>query len=240
MNAVSTVDYLSKLVLVSEVKLDLENTYIITSDGELYHYGVVGMKWGVRKANRMSTTNARLNRKALNYDKKSAKLYKKSEKAHADYDLESSNRAAKKAAKYMQKAATARKKALDGDDTTRLAAEQKATKLEYKAAKKEAKANRLSKTTGYGNKAMKYSVKSDKVAIKAAKARAKMASNEAYISMMNKRLDSLDEGKLRKVKEPMHKYMQETMRDAYTSAKRGAQYTKELANTTYAKLKRDT
>lgn len=166
---------------------------------ELYHYGVPGMKWGVRKATRLSSRNERLARKALDYDKKSAALRKKSEKIHAKRDLETSNRAAIKAAKYRKKAAIIVKKSLNGSDSAKLAAERKASKLEYKAAKKELKGNRMSKTTGYGAKAMKYSVKSDKVAAKAAKARAKLASNKAYIDVMNKRLDSLDAETLRKV-----------------------------------------
>ena len=45
---------------------------------ELAHYGVLGMKWGVRRADRMSSRNARLTNKALKYDAKSAKYTKKS------------------------------------------------------------------------------------------------------------------------------------------------------------------
>lgn len=74
----------------------MENYYILTSSGEPYHYGVVGMKWGVRKADRLSSRNERLERKALKYDKKSAKLYRKSEGEHAKQDLKVANKAAKR------------------------------------------------------------------------------------------------------------------------------------------------
>lgn len=184
-----------------------DNIYFISEDGELYHYGVVGMKWGIRRAQRRAQQNVKLGRKALNYDKKAAVYTKKSEKAHSELDLEASNRAAKKAANYSKKAAITRKKALKGSDSDQLRAEQKATKLEYKAARQEAKANRISKTSGYGVKAMKYSIKSDNVAVKAAKARAKMAKNEAYISMMNKRVDSLDADTRRRVEQSMTDYL---------------------------------
>ena len=195
----------------------MKNDYVVFSNGvflsteELYHYGVIGMKWGVSRASRLTGRNDKLARKALKYDAKSAKYLKKSEKRHAEIDLERANRAAIKGAKYLKKAAVVRKKVLKADDYDQVKAERKATKLEYKAAKKTAKGNRLSKTVGYGAKAMKYSIKSDKFAIKAAKARAKMANNKAYESMMKKRVSSLDPEKRRKVEQSFSNYIKESL-----------------------------
>lgn len=200
----------------------MSTQYVITKDGklleiddELYHYGVLGMKWGVRKAAYKSAANERLARKAYAYDKKSAVLNKKAEKRHAIEDLERSNTAANKAAKYRKKAAAISKKALKTEsERKRLSMERKAENLKYKAAKKQTKANRLSKTIGYSAKAMEYSIKSDKVAVKAARARAEIASNKAYIASMNRKLSSLSKEELRKVETPLTQIMTEALRSS--------------------------
>lgn len=165
---------------------------------ELYHYGVLGMKWGVRRARRKQDKIVRLKEKASEYDKKSANLTKKSEKAHAKYDLESANKKAVKAAKLEKKAAKLDRRALDkGDDMSRISLERKAEKARYKAAKARVEGDRISKTKGYGVKAMKLSVKSDKVAVKAARARKRIAENEAYVNAMKRKASSLSDEELR-------------------------------------------
>lgn len=165
---------------------------------ELYHYGVLGMKWGVRRARRKQDKIVRLREKAAEYDRKSANLTKKSEKAHAKHDLESANRKAVKAAKFDKKAAKLDKRALNTDnDTARISLERKAETARYKAAKARVEGNRISKTKGYGPKAMKLSVKSDKVAVKAARARKQIAENEAYVNAMKRKASSLSDDELR-------------------------------------------
>ena len=165
-----------------------------TNSDELYHYGVIGMKWGVRRAARKNRANSRLEKKALKYDIKSAKALRKSEKLHAKYDLETSNKAAKKAANYSIKAAKALKKAnKQTSEFKRSSLERKAAKYEYKSATQQRKANRISKSAGYGGKATVQYIKSDKFAKKAAKARLKIANNKRYIARMKTKVNTLSD-----------------------------------------------
>ena len=171
---------------------------LVPKDDDLYHYGVLGMKWGVRRANRKYESIKKLKVKAANYDKKSAQMTKRSEKAHAKYDLEEANKKAVKAANYEKKAAKYEKKAAKAaNDSDRASYDKKSKKLAYKASKAKIDANRISKTKGYGYEAMKYSVKSDKLAKKAANARRKIANNEYYVSMMNRKISMITDDDLK-------------------------------------------
>lgn len=120
------------------------SNYVITDDGELYHYGVKGMKWGVRRAQKALSksssdrdTDRALSKLQKHRAKGSAeltKLKKKHEKLEVDLagsskkDAEKAIKLERKASKLDRKAAKKRKKA-----GSILTSANKATKLAYQA-----------------------------------------------------------------------------------------------------------
>ena len=182
----------------------------LVSVDELMHYGVLGMKWGKRKAQYKAAQDERLLKKSYAYDKKAAELEKKSEHQHAVKDLGRSNRAAEKSAKLSRKAADLLKKSVSEDDeNSRPRMEQKAQKLEYKASKLKMKADRLSKSVGYGAKAMSLSIKSDRATVMAERMRLKIAKNKSYISAMNRKMSTLTPEERKKVEQPLSELLRD-------------------------------
>lgn len=163
----------------------------------LYHHGVKGMKWGIRRATKKAARADRLNKKALKLEKKEAEYKLKAEKAHNRYDLEGAGKSSVKAAKLQKQAAKYMSKAAKTDSQfKRSNLERKAAKLEYMAAKNKKKGEMISKSTGYGHKSMKYLNESNKYAKKAAKARRKFANDRAYIEKMKRKVSGIPKSEL--------------------------------------------
>ena len=183
-------------------------------ENELIHYGVPGMKWGVQRYTTSSGTlssagqkkltsmsnrvarkqlkNAKLTLEANKFDKKAAAATKKSEKLHAEIDLQGANGYATKAANYYKKAAKLRNKAEKSQsDFEQARLHRKAARKEYQGAKLKMEANKIAKTKGYGAEAMNYSIKSDNFKRQAAKARMRIQNNNFYIQKTNMRIKEL-------------------------------------------------
>ena len=166
--------------------------YVISSDSPLLaddetyleHYGVKGMKWGVRKAVRKVRKNERLRQKAKKYDTKAdmdehlhpKRRFGDSNGKLGDDILDYGQQ--RKAIKMREKANAIERKnnrTRDGETIVKANARQakanvEASKLRYKSAKIEADLKVISKYR-----------------VKAAKARMFVAQNEQYIENMRRK-----------------------------------------------------
>lgn len=102
------------------------------------------MRWGVHRATSKAGARAKYAKRALQYDTESDRLSRKSEKAHAKYDLGIRNKAMNKAKTYAIKSDKYAKKALKSkNDFSRANYERKSAKYDFKAAKLYRKGDRI-------------------------------------------------------------------------------------------------
>lgn len=152
----------------------MENTYIVNLNDELYHYGVIGMKWGVRRARKAlgkSASDADANRAFSKLQKhrakgtaEVAKLQKRRDKLETQL-VKSSKKDAEKASKL----------------------ERKAAKLDNKAAKNMKKA--AGRFTS-AEKALELKAKSDSLKLKSDLLKTKAASLHTKYELAKQKVDS--------------------------------------------------
>ena len=166
---------------------------------ELYHYGVLGMKWGVHRATRKAKNNTKLINESNKYNIKSAKYNLKSTKRAAKdigegfatkskKDVKRYLSANKRAAKYNLKSAKYKSKASKTSDRKSTRYSVKSDKYAVKSSKNKMRATRLSGEYATGSKGYKYATKSDKYKLKSTKSLLKISRNKAYIQKIQQKI----------------------------------------------------
>lgn len=125
-------------------------------EDELYHYGVMGMKWGVRKINRYEAKNAKAlndgsgitirtkDGKAQAFDKKGVSYLYRANKSRADVDAKATKKLNKINAKHEKKQSKADRKFEKAERKANglLASKRSAERAFRKASKSQFKANK--------------------------------------------------------------------------------------------------
>lgn len=174
------------------------NHYIIVGD-ELYHYGVKGMKWGVRRAQKALSKSS----SSKDSDRALSKLQKHRNKGGAELA-----KLKKKHDKLEVDLAGSSKK----DAEKAAALERKASKLDRKAAKKRKKAGSIltsaSKSTKLSYQADYLKSKSDMLKSKASTMRATYERNKQRLES-NERMQKLFQTEINKIDMTFAQYNKE-------------------------------
>lgn len=161
------------------------------SNDYLEHYGVKGMKWGVRRATKKlskATTKEQADKATATLEKHRTKITKKIaklEKKQPKLERTLENRELK----TQKRAATYRRKSAQNDiEAARLESKAYRQKLYGSAVRN----RRLERATRYAADARMYEAKADSIQYRTEEIRAALRQNKKYVELYNKGLNDID------------------------------------------------
>lgn len=189
------------------------NYYETTSDEDLLHYGVPGMKWGIRRARRTLTSS-------------------KSTQEKRDKALNSLEKHRVKASEKVAKLESKRPKLEDSVNTKVSKYQGKAAELADKAARQERKAYGIFATQESKDKRLfkagKLQAKADTINADIAKAKARLAENDAKTNLFKRGIKDIDKLLIENGRKVVDDVMNHVNTKTYNSAKSEYDNNREL------------
>lgn len=165
---------------------------------EIYHYGVLGMKWGVRR------TPEQLRRRVGKVERKTdnLKAYKRALDSDAETYSTKANQMRLRNSKYqsrLTKASATKAKydlKIEAQENKRRPSQRKLEKYQTKSAEAQRQILKAQKKLKYNN----WEIKAIETREAARKAQAKIEKNEKLMSTLNKTISALDAGTIQQGK----------------------------------------
>lgn len=160
------------------------------SEYELIHYGVKGMRWGIRRSQAQLGNLVSKRKKKISRLTDDAKTYDEKARQYNEKSVRVQSKNSKHERRLVEATAKKAKYDLKLQKATRKGNSDKVAKYAGKSAQAQMKIDKANKKIKYN----KWAVKSEEAKLAATKARSEIEKNERLVNMYNSTMKALDSG----------------------------------------------